>query len=408
MLPAADVTVALCCDGPQDRAGGMGLFSGAKRVAAQLRRMAEQAGVPCRTRTLTDDPRHGESPALAELSLLLADPTYTPQRTVDPQRPAILYHAADSRQEEAKAAAAAVRACAQRGVPYRRMAVICRDAASYLPALRYEFRLAGIPLFCDEPTTPENTAPARAVHAALDLLRGGVNTAAILRLVKTGLVDLPPEAQCALEKLRYTWTLSAADWARRVHPQPRRLQRPRRRAGGRGAGPGRAGPRLFDAPHPAVCGRRQRRRRDGADPAHLRLSGIPGRARRLKCPGGTAARGGGAARRRRGFAGVERGHVPAGPDGAPGGGGRRGAFRRRVRRPVHAASAHQRHGAYPPKHGQRHLYHRRPHAPAGDRRLLCAGPGGGRVPPDPRRQRPADPRRPGRHDRPGRRPARLL
>ena len=212
MLPAADVTVALCCDGPQDRAGGMGLFSGAKRVAAQLRRMAEQAGVPCRTRTLTDDPRHGESPALAELSLLLADPTYTPQRTVDPQRPAILYHAADSRQEEAKAAAAAVRACAQRGVPYRRMAVICRDAASYLPALRYEFRLAGIPLFCDEPTTPENTAPARAVHAALDLLRGGVNTAAILRLVKTGLVDLPPEAQCALENYAYTWTLSAADW----------------------------------------------------------------------------------------------------------------------------------------------------------------------------------------------------
>ena len=212
MLPAADVTVALCCDGPQDRAGGMGLFSGAKRVAAQLRRMAEQAGVPCRTRTLTDDPRHGESPALAELSLLLADPTYTPQRTVDPQRPAILYHAADSRQEEAKAAAAAVRACAQRGVPYRRMAVICRDAASYLPALRYEFRLAGIPLFCDEPTTPENTAPARAVHAALDLLRGGVNTAAVLRLVKTGLVDLPPEAQCALENYAYTWTLSAADW----------------------------------------------------------------------------------------------------------------------------------------------------------------------------------------------------
>ena len=212
MLPAADVTVALCCDGPQDRDGGMGLFSGAKRVAAQLRRMAEQAGVPCRTRTLTDDPRHGESPALAELSLLLADPTYTPQRTVDPQRPAILYHAADSRQEEAKAAAAAVRACAQRGVPYRRMAVICRDAASYLPALRYEFRLAGIPLFCDEPTTPENTAPARAVHAALDLLRGGVNTAAILRLVKTGLVNISPEAQCALENYAYTWTLSAADW----------------------------------------------------------------------------------------------------------------------------------------------------------------------------------------------------
>ena len=41
MLPAADVTVCLCCDGEQDTAGGMGLFSGAKQVAARLLRLAE-------------------------------------------------------------------------------------------------------------------------------------------------------------------------------------------------------------------------------------------------------------------------------------------------------------------------------------------------------------------------------
>ena len=32
MLPVADVTVCLCCDGEQDTAGGMGLFSGVQRV----------------------------------------------------------------------------------------------------------------------------------------------------------------------------------------------------------------------------------------------------------------------------------------------------------------------------------------------------------------------------------------
>ena len=72
MLPVADVTVALCCDGIQDTTGGMGVFSGAKRVAAQLRQMAERAAVPCHTETLTDDPRHADAPALAELSLLLS------------------------------------------------------------------------------------------------------------------------------------------------------------------------------------------------------------------------------------------------------------------------------------------------------------------------------------------------
>ena len=212
MLPVADVTVCLCCNGEQDTAGGMGLFSGVQRVIASLKRMASDANVPTHTVVLAEDKRHAGAPALAELNLLLADPTYTPDVTVDPAAPAIVCHAAASRQAEAKAVAAAIAARARAGVPYNRMAVICRDSAAYLGPLRYEFRLQGIPLFCDEATTPENTAPARAVHAALDLARGGVSSRSILRLLKTGLVNLPEQQQCALENYAYTWPLRAADW----------------------------------------------------------------------------------------------------------------------------------------------------------------------------------------------------
>ena len=212
MLPVADVTVCLCCDGLQDREGGMGLFSGAKAVANSLHRMAADAGVAVHTETLTDDRRHADAPVLVELNLLLADPTYTPQCTVDTAHPAIVCHAAASRQAEAKAVAAEIAARARAGVPYNRMAVICRDAAQYLGPLRYEFRLQSIPLFCDEATTPENTAPARAVHAALELARGGISSRTVLRLLKTGLVNLPERQQTALENYAYTWSLKAADW----------------------------------------------------------------------------------------------------------------------------------------------------------------------------------------------------
>ena len=215
MLPAADATVCLCCDGLQERDGGFGVFSGARQIAAALKAMAAKAGVQTHTVQLAEDLRHSRAPALAELSLLLADPGYTPEQTVDaaaPGGPAITFYKADDRQAEAKAAAAAVRARARAGTPYNRMAVVCRDAAAYLPAIRYEFRLQGIPLFCDEPTTPENTAPARAVLAALDLVRGGLGSPALLRLVKTGLVDLPEETACALENYAYTWPLHADDW----------------------------------------------------------------------------------------------------------------------------------------------------------------------------------------------------
>ncbi|MGN0984246.1 MAG: PD-(D/E)XK nuclease family protein, partial [Gemmiger sp.] len=212
MLPVTDVTVALCCDGLEG--DELGTFGGARQVAGVLRNMARQAGVPSRVQVLRQDHRHAEAPALAEVNLLLADPTYTPQQTVCTEAPEIVRYAAPSRQAEAKAAAAAIRARARAGTPYRRMAVICRSADAYLSAIRYEFRLQDIPLFCDEPTTPEHTAPARAVLAALELLRSGIQSRSVMRLLKTGLVDLPPDVQCALENYTYTWPLRAEEWRR--------------------------------------------------------------------------------------------------------------------------------------------------------------------------------------------------
>ena len=214
MLPTADVTVCLCCDGETDPDHGLGLFSGAKKVAATLRRMAADAGVDVHTETLRDDLRHADAPALAELNLLLADPTYTPEPLPADAPAQITYCAAPTRQAEAKAVAAEIAARARQGTPYHRMAVICRDTTQYLAALRYEFRLQNIPLFCDDATTPENTAPAQAVFAALDILRMGLGSRTIQRLIKTGLVHLPEKVLCALENYTYTWGLSAEDWRR--------------------------------------------------------------------------------------------------------------------------------------------------------------------------------------------------
>ena len=214
MLPTADVTVCLCCDGETDPDHGLGLFSGAKKVAATLRRMAADAGVDVHTETLRNDLRHADAPALAELNLLLADPTYTPEPLPADAPAQITYCAAPTRQAEAKAVAAEIAARARQGTPYHRMAVICRDTTRYLAALRYEFRLQNIPLFCDDATTPENTAPAQAVFAALDILRMGLGSRTVQRLIKTGLVHLPEKVLCALENYTYTWGLSAEDWRR--------------------------------------------------------------------------------------------------------------------------------------------------------------------------------------------------
>ena len=207
---APSITVALCADGLEDREGGLGLFSGAKKMAGALRAMARENGVAVASPVvLTEDKRHKNAPDLARLAALLAGAEPEPG-SADPAQLTLLR--AEDRQTEAKLAAAAAAKLARAGVPYSRMAVICRDASQYLAAVRYEFRLAGIPLFFDEPASAEHAAPLRLVKALLSLLRRGVSTETVLAVAKTGLTSLSEAQLCALENYAYTWQLSAAQW----------------------------------------------------------------------------------------------------------------------------------------------------------------------------------------------------
>ena len=207
---AGDVTVALCCDGMEDYEGGLGLFSGAKQMAAALRQLARKNSVPVAAPLVLDtDWRHSEAPDLARLNRLLAGSLEDPAPADEHQ---LTLWQAPTRADEAKQVAAAIQALARQGVPYGKMAVICRDSENYLAPIRYEFRLAGIPLFCDEATTAEHAAPVRLVRALLALLRRGLCTENLLAVAKTGLTGLSEEQLCALENYAYTWQLTAAQW----------------------------------------------------------------------------------------------------------------------------------------------------------------------------------------------------
>ena len=219
MRMAESVTVGLCADGMEDYENGLGLFSGAKKMALTLRQMARRNGIPVAAPLVLErDWRHETAPDLGRLNALLAGQLVESA----PADPACLtLWQAESRAAEAKEVAAAILKLARQGVPYRDMAVICRDSESYLSAIRYEFRLAGIPLFCDEATTAEHTAPVRLVQGLLGLLRRGLATDPILEVAKSGLTRLTEAQLCALENYAYTWQLTAAQWRQPFDRSPR-------------------------------------------------------------------------------------------------------------------------------------------------------------------------------------------
>ena len=213
------VTVALCDDGQPAPPDGLGLFAGAKAVGARLKQLARKNGAEVAAPLLLrEDLRHKDAPGLAALEQLLAS-----GRCEAPAAPAqeIRLFAAPSREEEARAAAGAIRRLMAQGVRCSRIAVVCRDLDRYRAAVRYEFRMADIPLWCDEATTPAFSAPAAAVTALLELAKGADYTEQLSALIKTGLTGLTEEQACALENYAYTWSPKAAEWRAAFAKSPR-------------------------------------------------------------------------------------------------------------------------------------------------------------------------------------------
>lgn len=214
-----EVTVALCDDDDLLIPGDVSLFSGAKRMAAELKQLARRVGVEVAPdQRLRRDLRHTQAPGLAAAAELTAwencgweEGTPAPELTL---------YAAPSREEEARAAAGGIRRLMKQGVPCGRIAVVCRDMAKYRAAVRYEFRMAGVPLFCDEPTTPEFSAPATAVRALLQLVRGMDYSENMTTLAKTGLCRLEEDEICAMENYVYTWSPNAAAWRQPFDKNP--------------------------------------------------------------------------------------------------------------------------------------------------------------------------------------------
>ena len=211
------VTVALCDDGTPLVPGDTGLFAGAKVVAAQLRQLARKSGTEAAApELLRRDLRHKDAPGLAAVTRLLEGGS-----AEETQAPEVRLFPSASREEEARCAAAAIRRLMRQGVRCGKIAVVCRDISLYRAAVRYEFRMADIPLYCDEPTTPEFSAPATAVRALLALVRGADMTENLTVLAKTGLCALSEPEVCALENYAYTWSPDAAAWRTGFAKSPR-------------------------------------------------------------------------------------------------------------------------------------------------------------------------------------------
>ena len=213
------VTVALTCDHLEEDEDGMGVFSAARRTAAQLRRMARELRQECAV-VVCDRPSPARSAAMTALEGQLFGPLAQPP--VPCGEDAALFAAPDARTEVEWTAAKILELVQDKGLRFRDIAVASRSYERYDGLVESVFGRCGIPVFCSAMSDILQKPVLTLVTAALDAVSGGYAYDDVFRYLKTDLTDLDREERDLLENYVLKWDLRGSRWTQEepwaLHP----------------------------------------------------------------------------------------------------------------------------------------------------------------------------------------------
>lgn len=216
MKRADTLQVALCTDNLPD--GDMGLFALVNRTKRQLSRTAQESSVKRLPDVHLDKPVRYENPNLALLERGLFDPLEA--ETAADHRGIHIFRGADV-YEEAEFVAATIRNLAmEQGYRYRDFSVICRNAARYGGCLQVSLDKRDIPCFISVPERVDAEPVMRFVLSAFSAVQRGLDTDAILEMLKTGVSGFSAEEISDLENYAYLWRITGKGWTAEFDRHP--------------------------------------------------------------------------------------------------------------------------------------------------------------------------------------------
>ncbi len=215
MTMCEELCVALCCDGMYERKKEeISMFMPVYKAAFRLNQIAEDKAVEISEPLILCQNHRAKTKALAELCNIAAasEEKITSIENTPSQDAGVYFTCAENEWEEIRLVAAKMYQLARCGVSYSDMALVCRDVGMYKQVVRRQFALYDIPHFMDAAETVEHTAAIAFIRAALAILKGGISSAGILALAKTGLCGISADSMIALENYVFTWQPKADDW----------------------------------------------------------------------------------------------------------------------------------------------------------------------------------------------------
>lgn len=203
-----EVSIALCCDSISKKDGGYDVFEPVRRAARAIKHLCEERGIAQKPEIILREPKRAKTQGLVAANFL-----YAGNKEVNTAQSNGVYATeCEDEWQEVLFCASEMYRLAQSGVPYAKMALVCRDINRYEPVVKRQLALYNIPCFIDDIGNIEHTPAIAFMRAALSLLRAGLVSEHILALVKTGLCGYEDEEIAALENYAFTWQPKAKDW----------------------------------------------------------------------------------------------------------------------------------------------------------------------------------------------------
>lgn len=197
------VTVSLTCDRVKSSRAA---FEKAGQTAADILRVAEQAGVPYEIVTV---PRreNGLQPVREKLfqGIITPDPAL---------RDRVSLVRCDSVFDECQAAAQRVEELTRQGCRYRDIGLVLADEGSYQGMLSLVFRRCGIPLYLSGTDDILEKTAVATVLTALDAAMEGMEQKQVLRYLKSVLSTLTPEECDLVENYAVVWGIRGEKWSK--------------------------------------------------------------------------------------------------------------------------------------------------------------------------------------------------
>ena len=217
---AHSVTVTLTCDHLEEDEGETGIFSPARRTAAQLLRAARERRVPSQVEHLAAE-GGGRAADLDFLEKALF--AHAPGLEREPEGAVELFAARTPRGEVEWTAARILELVRREGLRFRDIGVVARSYSTYQDLVESVFARYGVPVFSSSMSEILDKPILALVTGALDTVAGGYVYDDVFRYLKTGLTDLGEEDRDLLENYVLKWDIRGSRWTQEkpwtMHPR---------------------------------------------------------------------------------------------------------------------------------------------------------------------------------------------